>query len=318
MIPLSVLDFTSIKQGGSAAATLRETVALAQHAEGLGYRRHWIVEHHNAGNVAGAAVPVVLAHIASHTKTIRVGAGGVILPNHAPLIVAEQFGTLAALHPGRIDLGLGRGVAIDAATAAALRRGPGDMDAFPSDVQELLAYFRGDMPDGVRAIPGEGADVMPWILSASMGGAQLAAALGLPYAYASHFAPDALDAALAAYRGNFKASVWCDKPHVMLAINGVAADSDAQARYLFSTTQQASAGPLPPPLPDFEQRIDPAHIALVMKYYRHSVVGGPETVAQGVRAFVEHYRPDELTIMSQIFDPAARLKSYEIFARLMG
>ena len=230
MNPLSVLDLTPIKQGGSPAATFRETVELAQLAERLGYHRYWLVEHHNTPSVAGAATAVVMAYVAAHTKTIRIGAGGIMLPNHAPIMVAEQFGTLAALYPGRIDLALGRGVPCDAATLQALRRVPNDMADFPRDVQELLFFLAPISPgQKVRAIPGAGCDVPVWLLGSSLGGAQLAASLGLPFAFASHFAPDQLEVALAAYRGRFMPSPLAQKPRVMLSLTVVAADSDEDA-----------------------------------------------------------------------------------------
>ncbi len=317
MIPLSILDLTPIKQGGSVAATLRETLALARHAESLGYHRYWLVEHHNTPSVAAAATAVVMGHVAGGTKTIRVGAGGIMLPNHAPIMVAEQFGTLAALYPGRIDLGLGRGIASDPATLQALRRVPGDMAEFPRDVQELLYFLRPSAPgQTVRAIPGEGADVPVWILGSSIGGAQLAASLGLAFAYASHFAPDQLEVALAAYRGRFMPSVHLDRPKVMLSLTVVAADSDEEARLHFSSAQQATDAPLPPPIPDYETRLDPQRLALIRNVFRHCVVGGPDTVAKGVADFIARYRPDEVIVTAQIFDPAARLRSFEILAQV--
>jgi luciferase family oxidoreductase group 1 len=316
MIPVSILDLTPIRQGGDAATALRETLELAQHAESLGYHRYWLVEHHNTASVAGAATAVVMAHVAAGTKTIRVGAGGIMLPNHAPLMVAEQFGTLAALHPGRIDLGLGRGINNDPATLQALRRQPNDAAEFPRDVQELLFFLQPAAPgQKVRAIPGEGSQVPVWILGSSAGGAQLAATLGLPFAFASHFAPDQLDVALATYRGRFVSSAGLDKPKVMLSLTVVAADTDEEARLLFSTAQQANDAPLAPPVPNYEQSLDPQRLALLQNFFRHSVVGGPETVKKGVADFIARYRPDEIIIAAQIFDHAARLKSFEILSR---
>jgi len=316
MVPLSVLDLTPIKQGGSAAATFCESLELARAAERLGYHRYWLVEHHNTPSVAGAATAVLMAHIAAHTKTIRVGAGGIMLPNHAPIMVAEQFGTLAALHPGRIDLGLGRGIASDAATLQALRRAPNDMAEFPRDVQELLFFLRPAAPgQTVRAIPGEGAEVPVWILGASLGGAQLAASLGLPFAFASHFAPDQLDVALAAYRGRFMPSPYLDRPKVMLSLSVAAADTDEEARLLFSSAQQATDAQLPPPVPDYEKKLDPQRLALIQRAFRHALVGGPDTVAKGLKDFIARYRPDEVIVTAQIFDHAARLKSLEILSR---
>jgi luciferase family oxidoreductase group 1 len=318
-IPLSILDLTPIKQGGSVAQTFRETVALAQAAEALGYKRYWLVEHHNTPSVAGAATAVLMAHVAAQTRTIRIGAGGIMLPNHAPLMVAEQFGTLAALHPGRIDLGLGRGVHSDAATLQALRRSPNDAGEFSRDVQELLFFLGPASPaQKVRAIPGEGAGVPVWLLGSSLGGAQLAASLGLPFAFAAHFAPDQLDVALATYRGRFTPSSWLDKPQVMLSLTVIAADTDEDARLLFSSAQQATDAPLPPPVADYEKTLDPGRLALISKAFRHSVVGGPQTVAQGLAGFVARYRPDEVIVTTQIYDPAARLRSFEILSAASG
>ncbi len=321
MIPLSVLDLTPIRQGGSAAATFRETVALAQAAERLGFHRYWLVEHHNTPSVAGAATAVLMAHVAAHTKTIRVGAGGIMLPNHAPLMVAEQFGTLAALHPGRIDLGLGRGIASDPETLKALRRQPNDAAEFPQDVEELLGFLKPatagqpNLPNKkVRAVPGEGTELPVWILGSSLGGADLAARLGLPFAYASHFAPDQLDVALAAYRGRFKPSAFLDKPQVMLSLTVVAAETDEEARLLFSSAQAATDAPLPPPVRDYEKTLDPKRLALIQALFRHAVVGGPETVAKGLAAFIARYRPDEVIAVTQVFDPAARARSFEILS----
>jgi len=315
MIPISILDLTPIKQGGTIGQTMAQTLELARHAERLGFHRYWLVEHHNTPSVAGAATAVVINHVAAGTRTIRVGAGGIMLPNHAPLMVAEQFGTLAALHPGRIDLGLGRGVPCDAATLQALRRAPNDMADFPRDVQELLFFLRPAAPgQKVRAIPGAGADVPVWILGSSLGGAQLAASLGLPFAYASHFAPDQLDVALAAYRGRFVPSPGLQKPQVMLSLSIVAADSDAEAQLLFSSALQATTAPLPPPVADYEQSVDPQRLALVKHSLRHSLVGGPRTIAKGLSDFIARYQPDEIIATAQIFDHAAHMKSLEILS----
>jgi luciferase family oxidoreductase group 1 len=315
MIPLSVLDLTPIRQGGSAAATFRETVALAQAAERLGFHRYWLVEHHNTPSVAGAATAVLMAHVAAHTKTIRVGAGGIMLPNHAPLMVAEQFGTLAALHPGRIDLGLGRGIASNPETLKALRRQPNDGAEFPQDVEELLGFLKpAAAGQKVRAVPGAGTELPVWILGSSLSGADLAARLGQPFAYASHFAPDQLDVALAAYRGRFKPSAFLDKPQVMLSLTVVAAETDEEARLLFSSAQAATDAPLPPPMRDYEKTLDPKRLALIQALFRHAVVGGPETVAKGLAAFIARYRPDEVIAVTQVFDPAARARSFEILS----
>ena len=321
MTGLSILDLTPVRQGSDAASALRDTLALAQLADSRGYHRYWLVEHHATAGVAGAATAVVIGHIAAHTKNIRVGAGGIMLPNHAPLIVAEQFGTLAAFHPGRIDLGLGRGIASDPATLQALRRQPNDAAAFPSDVQELLAYFDGRGP--VKAVPGEGADVPVWILSSSLGGAQLAAAMGLPYAFASHFAPDDLSFAIQLYRQQFRPSRWLDKPYVMLGLNACLADTDADARLLFTSVQQAvvnlrsgQPGPLPPPLPGYEDGLEPHQAAMVGHVLRCAIVGGATSATAALSDFIATHRPDELMVTSQIFDAAARRKSYEILAHI--
>ncbi len=319
MIPISILDLTPIKQGGTIAQTMAETLERARHAEKLGFHRYWLVEHHNTPSVAGAATAVVMAHVAAGTRTIRVGAGGIMLPNHAPLMVAEQFGTLAALHPGRIDLGLGRGIPCDAATLQALRRMPNDMAEFPRDVQELLFFLRPSVPgQKVRAIPGEGTDVPVWILGSSLGGAQLAASLGLPFAFASHFAPDQLDVALAAYRGRFMPSPALQRPQVMLSLSVVAADSEAQARLLFSSALQATTAPLPPPIADYEKTVDPQRMALIRNSLRHSLVGTAETIAKGLSDFIARYQPDEIITTAQIFDQAAHLRSLEILAAASG
>lgn len=319
MTPISILDLTPIKQGGSAAATFRETLELAQCAEAWGYKRYWLVEHHNTPSVAGAATSVLMTYVAAHTKTIRVGAGGIMLPNHAPLMVAEQFGTLDALFPGRIDLGLGRGVPSDDATLRALRRTPNDQSEFPRDVQELLSYLQPSVGgQKVRAIPGEDARVPVWILSSSLAGAKLAADLGLAFAYASHFAPDQLDIALATYRSHFKPSIWLDAPKTMLSLTAVAAETDQEARFLFSSAQQVTDAPLPPPIADYEKSLDPQRLALIKKAFRYSVVGGPKTISQGVNDFISRYRPDEVIVTAQIFDYAARLRSFEILSAALG
>jgi luciferase family oxidoreductase group 1 len=282
----------------------------------LGYHRYWLVEHHNTGGVAGAATAVIIGQVAGATRTIRVGAGGIMLPNHAPLMVAEQFGTLEALYPGRIDLGLGRGLPHGAATLKALRRAPNEPDTFAADVQELLGYL-GPVAVGaaVRAVPGQGSNVPVWILGASLGGAALAAQLGLPFAFASHFAPDQLEVALAAYRGRFVPSRQCERPHVMLAIGLAAADTDTQAELLFTSTLQASDGPLPPPIAGYEQRVPPQRLALIRNALRHTLVGGPDKVAKGLQDFIARYRPDEIIVADKIFDHAARLRAFEILSR---
>ncbi|HMI95983.1 MAG TPA: LLM class flavin-dependent oxidoreductase [Micropepsaceae bacterium] len=327
MVPLSVLDLSPIIQGGDAALALRNTRDLAQHAELWGYRRYWLAEHHNMPGIASAATAVVIGHVAAGTSSLRVGAGGIMLPNHAPLVIAEQFGTLGALFPGRIDLGVGRAPGTDQLTAQALRRNlAGDIDSFPQDVIELMNYFRAATPDqAIRAVPGAGLDVPVWILGSSTYGAQLAAALGLPYAFASHFAPDQLEQAIAIYRERFRPSGQMAQPYVMLGLNVIAADSDEEASRLFSSLQQAVVnlrtgrpGPLPPPVDDLPDRLDRVGRSIVNSVLSCSVVGSPETVARGLESFVARHRPDEIMATAQIFDHAARLRSFEILAEAGG
>lgn len=320
MKPLSVLDLTPIRQGGDVASTLHESLQLAQRAEALGYARYWVVEHHNTASVASSATSVVMAYIAMGTRTIRIGAGGIMLPNHSPLMVAEQFGTLAALFPDRIDLGLGRGIKSDDATMRALRRVPGDEQQFPADVAELLRYMSvpaaGSPPAAVRAIPGEGTAVPVWMLGSSVGAAQLAASLGLPFAYASHFAPDDVGRALTVYRSQFVPSAQLAKPHVMLSLSVAAADTDEEGRFLHSSAQQATVDPLPPPIVNYESTIDPKKLALLRHFFRFSLVGSRATVAKGLTAFIALYNPDEIIVTSQIFDIAARCRSLEILSEV--
>jgi len=325
-LPLSVLDLAPVCEGGDVATALGNSLDLARHVEALGYRRFWLAEHHNMTGIASAATAVLIAHIAAGTRTIRVGAGGIMLPNHSPLQVAEQFGTLAALHPGRIDLGVGRAPGTDQATARALRRYFEGADRFPQDVQELLGYFEPAQPDqAVRAVPGAGLEVPVWILGSSLFGAQLAAALGLPFAFASHFAPDALDQALLLYHRDFRPSPRLRQPYAMLAVNVVAAASDAEARRLFTTTQQAFVnlrrgrpGLIPAPIDDIEAYWTPEEKAGVERALACSVVGGPETVASGLAEFAARHRPDELMVVANIHDHSARLESYRIAARAWG
>ena len=327
MIPLSVLDLSPIVEGGDAGQALRNSADLAVHAERLGYRRFWMAEHHNIPGVASAATAVALAHVAAGTSTIRIGAGGVMLPNHAPLVIAEQFGTLAALHPGRIDLGLGRAPGSDQLTARALRRNlAGDIDSFPRDVQELMAWFApAPAEQPVRAIPGEGLQVPIWILGSSLYGASLAAALGLPYAFASHFAPDEMEGAISLYRERFRPSAQLDQPYVMLGLNVTAADTDVQARRLFTSQQQAFArlrsgkpGKLPPPVDDIDAAIDPFVRMTVDHALRCAVVGDPRSVADGVAAFARRTGANELMVTAAVFDHSARVRSYEILAEAVG
>ena len=322
MVPWSVLDLSPIVEGCNASDALRNTLDLARHAERWGYRRYWLAEHHNMPGIASAATSVVIGHVAGGTTSIRVGAGGIMLPNHSPLAIAEQFGTLESLYPGRIDLGLGRAPGSDGITARALRRDSivDQADAFPQDVLELIAYFRGvDGP--VRAVPGAGLPVPIWILGSSTFGAQLAAALGLPYAFASHFAPGQMMDAIAIYRANFRPSDQLEHPYVMLGFNVFAADTDDQARLLFTSLQQAFVnlrsgrpGRLPPPVVGYEERLGPTERGMIAQALSSSAVGSPDTVRRGIEAFVERTGADELIVTSQIFDHTARLRSYEIVA----
>ncbi len=323
MIPLSVLDLSPIIEGGDAAQALHNTRDLAQHAERWGYRRFWLAEHHSMPGVASAATALVIAHVASGTSTIRVGAGGIMLPNHAPLVIAEQFGTLESLFPGRIDLGLGRAPGSDQITARALRRNlDTDPDEFPRDVVELMAYFRPAEPGQlVRAVPGAGLHVPVWILGSSLFGAQLAAALGLPYAFASHFAPAQMTQAIEVYRTRFRPSAQLDRPYLMLGLNVFAADTEEEARRLFTSLQQAFVnlrrgrpGPLPPPVEGFERQLAPMERAGLEQALSCSIVGTPADVRSGLEAFVARTGADELMVTSQIFDHAARLRSFEITA----
>ncbi len=320
MVPLSVLDLAPIVEGGDAADAFRRSLDLARHAERWGYRRYWLAEHHGMPGIASAATAVVIGHVAAGTSTIRVGAGGIMLPNHSPLVIAEQFGTLASLFPGRIDLGLGRAPGSDQLTTRALRRNPLAADTFPDDVVELMGYFRPPHPRQlVRAVPGAGLDVPIWILGSSLFGAQLAAELGLPYAFASHFAPAALTEALEVYRARFKPSAQLERPYVMLGVNVFAAETDDEGRRLFTSLQQAFVnlrrghpGPLPPPQDGFVERLLPADRRLLDDMLSYSVVGSPETVRSGLEAIVARTGADELMLASQIYDHTARVRSYEL------
>ncbi len=320
----SVLDLVPIAQGHSTADALAQTARLAQHAEGLGYARYWLAEHHNMPGVASSATAVLIGHVAAQTKTIRVGAGGIMLPNHAPLVVAEQFGTLATLYPGRIDLGLGRAPGTDMTTARALRRSKDLGDHFPDDVTELIGFLQPAVPgQPVRAIPGEGTQVPVWILGSSLYGADLAARFGLPYAFASHFAPDAVDQALAVYRDRFQPGLT-DRPHVMMAMNVVAADDSGTAQRLFTSVQQAflnlGAGrpsPLPRPVEDFGVLANAQQAAMVNRALRFSAVGDAGQIHGQITAMMDEYAPDEVIISGPIHDPLARLRSFEIAAQVM-
>ena len=321
-IPFSVLDLSPIVAGSTAAISLRNTLDLARHAERLGYHRFWLAEHHNMVGIASAATAVVIAHVAGGTSRIRVGAGGIMLPNHSPLVIAEQFGTLESLFPGRIDLGLGRAPGTDRPAMLALRRDPMAGDRFPQDVQELQAFFAEATPGQlVRAVPGAGLEVPIWILGSSTFGARLAAALGLPFAFASHFAPDQLDAALELYRGGFQRSRALERPYAMLGVSVVAADTDREAARLATSLQQQFLAlqrgrpvQLQPPVESMDALWSPIERLQVEHVLREAIVGGPETVRERLEALVARTGADELMITSHIHDHAARLRSYDIVA----
>lgn len=323
MIPLSVLDLVHVREGDTPAAALRHTLALARECERHGYRRYWMAEHHNMTGIASAATAVVIGYVAGGTSTMRVGAGGVMLPNHSPLVIAEQFGTLESLYPGRIDLGLGRAPGTDRVTMRALRRDAHAADTFADDVLELQALFGPVQPgQPYQAVPGAGLNVPLWILGSSLYGAQLAAALGLPYSFASHFAPEALMPALDIYRERFRASAQLGAPYAMPGVNVVVADTDDEARYLFTSAQQSftrlirnARGKLPPPIDDIESFWTPAEKEQVSRMLSCSFVGSPKTVRRELQAFVERTKADELIVASAIFDPAARRRSYELLAQ---
>ena len=322
MVPLSVLDLAHVVQGSTPAQALANTVSLAQHVERLGFQRFWLAEHHNMAGIASAATSVVIGHVAGHTTSIRVGAGGIMLPNHSPLVIAEQFGTLETLYPGRIDLGLGRAPGTDQRTMLAMRRDPQSAEDFPQDVVELRALLGPVQPgQSLRAIPGADTNVPLWILGSSLFGAQLAAALGLPYAFASHFAPAALLEALAIYRQRFRPSEQHARPHAMVAVNVICADTDAEARRLFTSIQQTFAnmmrgtrGKLSPPIDDIEAYWSPAEKAQASAMLQRSYVGTPATVRAGLEAVVAETGADELIVATSVYDHAARLRSYELLA----
>ena len=325
MTPYSILDLAPVCEGSDPAQAFRNTLELAQHAESWGYQRYWLAEHHNMPGIASAATSVLIGYVAAGTRSIRVGSGGIMLPNHAPLQVAEQFGTLASLYPDRIDLGLGRAPGTDQPTAKALRRYFDSAEQFPRDVQELLHYFEpASAGQAVRAVPGAGIQVPVWLLGSSLFSAQLAAAMGLPFAFASHFAPDAMDQALALYHREFRPSARLAQPYAMLALNVVAADSDAQAKRLFTTAQQSFVnlrrgrpGLIPAPIDDIEDYWQPHEKAGVQNALACSVVGDADTVRAGLAAFVDRHRPDELLLVANVFDQQARLRSFEIAAAAM-
>ena len=320
--PLSILDLSPICEGSDAAQSFRNSLALAQHGEKHGYKRYWLAEHHGMPGIASAATSVLLAYIGAGTKTIRIGAGGVMLPNHSPLVIAEQFGTLESLYPGRIDLGLGRAPGSDQRTAHALRRNlESDSDQFPQDVVELMDFMSKAPRQPVMAVPGRGLEVPVWILGSSTFGAQLAAHLGLPYAFASHFAPQQLMQAIRIYRDTFKPSAQLEKPYVMLGFNVFAADTDEEANFRASSWQQAFVnlrsgrpGRLPPPVKNYRGTVGPSENALLDSVLSCSAVGSVETVRTAMQAFIERTGADELMITSQVYDHAARLRSYELLA----
>ncbi|MGQ3283574.1 LLM class flavin-dependent oxidoreductase [Bosea sp. (in: a-proteobacteria)] len=322
MVAISVLDLVPVREGQEPGDALRASIDLARHAESLGYTRYWVAEHHNMVGIASAATAVVIGQLAAATKTIRVGAGGIMLPNHAPLIIAEQFGTLEALFPGRIDLGLGRAPGTDQLTMRAMRRSPMSSDSFPQDVLELQAYFAPAGPNqAIQAVPGAGLNVPLWILGSSLFGSQLAAELGLPYAFASHFAPDALMQALAIYRERFKPSEQLARPHAMPGINVIAAETDAQARHLATSLQQrfvgmvrGQRGKLQPPIDDIETYWSPNEKAHVAGMLRYAFIGSPDTLKRQLGAFITTTRADEIMVTAPIFDHEARKRSYEILS----
>ncbi len=326
MTALSILDLAPVPEGSTASDALHNALDLAQHAERWGYQRYWLAEHHNMVGIASAATSVVVGYVAGGTHTIRVGAGGIMLPNHSPLVIAEQFGTLDALYPGRIDLGLGRAPGGDARTWRAMRRDSGSSDHFPNDVLELQALLAPAQPgQALQAVPGAGSEVPLWILGSSTYGAQLAAMLGLPYAFASHFAPEALMAALRLYRAGFQPSRQLERPHAMVGVNVVAAETDAEAQHLFTSAQQSftnlfrgTRGKLLPPIADIEAYWTPGEKAQASAMLACSFVGSAETVRRGLEGFIQRTGADELMVASAVWDHRARLRSYEILAGLQG
>jgi luciferase family oxidoreductase group 1 len=322
MLPLSILDLVPIKENTTPGQALRQSLDLAGHAERLGYTRYWVAEHHNMIGIGSAATSLVIGFLAGGTSTLRIGSGGVMLPNHSPMVIAEQFGTLASLYPGRIDLGVGRAPGTDMPTMRALRRNASHAENFPQDVRELQALL-GPVEPGqrIQAVPGGGTEVPIWILGSSLFGAQLAAAFGLPYAFASHFAPDACLRALELYRGNFQPSAQLEKPYAMIGVNVVAADTDAEARRLFTSSQQAftnilrdTRGYCPPPLDSIEDYWSPSEKAQVSRMLEYSVVGTPATVSEGLRRLLAKTGADELMVTAHLYDHASRVRSYELLA----
>ncbi len=322
MTKFALLDLVPVTEGGSLAQSFANAADIARHVEELGYSRYWVAEHHGMAGIASAATSIVIGHVAAATSTIRVGAGGIMLPNHSPLVIAEQFGTLDALYPGRIDLGLGRAPGSDQKVAQALRRTLAtDPNEFPRDVLELQSYFADDGQTGISATPGAGADVQLYILGSSLYGAQVAGALGLPYAFASHFAPQALDDALKIYRDQFRPSAVLDKPYAMAGFNIIAAETDDEAEYLASSMQQSfvrlrtgNPGKMPPPVRGYRDTLGDQGNALLDGVLSASAIGSPDTVRQKVAAFIKRTRVDELIVASSIFDHAARKRSLSIAA----
>ena len=322
MGPVSILDLVPVILGETPREALRKSLDLAQHAERFGYKRYWVAEHHNMTGIGSAATSVVIGYLAGGTSTIRVGSGGIMLPNHSPLVIAEQFGTLESIYPGRIDLGLGRAPGTDGRTLRALRRDPARADDFPQDVVELQQLLAPAKPgQAVRAVPGAGTEVPLWILGSSTFGAQLAAQLGLPYAFASHFAPDALFAALDLYRAQFEPSRQLDQPYAMVGVNVVAADTDEEARRLFTTVQQSftnllrgAGGKLQAPIDNIDEYWTPSEKHFASQMLKYSIVGSAETVRGGLEEFAALTKADELMIVTSIYDHSARIRSYEIVA----
>ncbi|PRQ09090.1 LLM class flavin-dependent oxidoreductase [Enhygromyxa salina] len=321
-IPISVLDLSPIKEGGTVAESFRNSVDLARHVEALGYRRFWLAEHHNIPGIASAATAVLIGHVAAATTSLRVGAGGIMLPNHAPLIIAEQFGTLEALYPGRIDLGLGRAPGTDQLTSRALRRDASAADDFPAQVQELIALLGPPHPgQRVKAIPGADSQVPVWLLGSSTFSAKLAALLGLPFAFAAHFAPQLLHEALHLYRESFTPSAVCPQPYAMVGVPVIAADSDEHARHLSTSAQQQILNllrnvptPVPPPIRTMDGRWSPAERAAVERFLGAAIIGGPETVEAKLNAFIAATAADEIIIYSSLYRHEDRRRSYEIVA----
>jgi luciferase family oxidoreductase group 1 len=325
MIPYSILDLAPITEGSDASTALHNSLDLAQHAEQWGYKRFWLAEHHNMPGIASAATAVVIGYIAGNTKSIKVGSGGVMLPNHSPLVIAEQFGTLETLYPGRIDLGLGRAPGTDQKTAQALRHSMDAAENFPRDVQELQAYFsKNGASNGIKAVPGTGTNVPIWLLGSSLFSAQLAAILGLPFAFASHFAPQMMEEAIRVYRDEFRASKELKKPHLMLAVNTFAADTDDEAKYHFTSLQQqfinlrrGNPGKMPPPVDNILDYCSPAEERMIGSALKCSAIGSKETVKNYIRDFIDMHQPDELITTAMMYSHEARLRSFELVSEIM-